>query len=202
MKQVARLRMQPSQKGWLTAAALQYTVIDQPGFIWSVDVAMNNIVQFRGRDLFIDGTGEMLIKLNSLINIVNARGGNLNEATMQRFLGEMVWFPSLAASPFVSWEQMDDSTVRASMSYGGTSCSGTFVIDEHGNVREFSAMRFFGDDPSGSRKLWRMKISRYGMFEGIRVPVEMSSTWKLDDGDWTWLELTVTDVSYNDLALP
>ncbi len=202
VKQVARLRMRPSQKDWLTADALQYTVLDQPGFIWSVDVAMNDLVMFRGRDLFINGTGEMLIKLNSLFNVVNERGVDLNEATMQRFLGEMVWFPSLAASPLVSWEQINDTTVKANMSYRGTSCSGTFVIDKYGDVREYSAMRFFGGDPSGSRKLWRMNISRYGMFQGIRVPVEMTSTWRLDEGDWTWLELTVADLSYNDLALP
>lgn len=202
VKQTARLRMRPSQKDWLMATALQYTVTDPPGFIWSVDVAFNDIVRFHGRDLFVNGTGEMLIKLNSLFNVVNERGGDLNEATMQRFLGEMVWFPSLAASPFIRWEQKDDTTVIAHMSYGGTSCSGTFVIDEHGDVREFSAMRFFGGDPSGSRKLWRMNISRYGMFQGIRLPVEMTSTWRLDEGDWTWLELTVADVSYNDLALP
>lgn len=200
--QTAKLRMRPSQKDWLTATALQYTVTDPPGFIWSVDVALNDIVRFHGRDLFVNGTGKMLIKLNSLFNVVNERGGNLNEATMQRFLGEMVWFPSLAASPLIRWEQKDDTTVTAHMSYGGTSCSGTFVIDEHGDVREFSAMRFFGGDPSGLRKLWRMQISRYGVFAGIRVPVEMSSTWQLDEGNWTWLELTVTDVSYNNMALP
>lgn len=185
--QTAKLRMRPSQKDWLTATALQYTVTDPPGFIWSVDVALNDIVRF---------------KLNSLFNVVNERGGNLNEATMQRFLGEMVWFPSLAASPLIRWEQKDDITVTAHMSYGGTSCSGTFVIDEHGDVREFSAMRFFGGDPSGLRKLWRMQIGRYGVFSGIRVPVEMSSTWQLDEGDWTWLELTVTGISYNNMALP
>lgn len=42
-----------------------------------------------------------------------------------------------------------------------------------------------------------MNIMEYKTFEGIKVPAKMTSTWKLDAGDWTWLKLEVMDIEYN-----
>jgi len=36
-----------------------------------------------------------------------------------------------------------------------------------------------------------MNIPGYKLFEGIKVPAIMSATWKLDEGDWTWMKLEV-----------
>lgn len=69
--QLAVMQMKPEQDNWLTAKAIQYTTIDTPSFIWSVDVKMNSLLNFQGRDKFEEGKGEMLIKLNSLFTIVN-----------------------------------------------------------------------------------------------------------------------------------
>jgi hypothetical protein len=66
--QIAEMQMKPEQDNWMTATAIQYTAIENPAFIWSADVKMNNFLSFQGRDKFEDGKGEMLIKLNSLFN--------------------------------------------------------------------------------------------------------------------------------------
>jgi hypothetical protein len=195
--QIAEMQMKPDQDNWLTAKAIQYTTIDNPAFIWAVDVKMNGLLNFQGRDKFEDGKGEMLIKLNSVFNIVNERGDKLDEGTLQRYIGEMVWFPSLALSPYISWEQIDGNTAKATMSYKGTTGSGTFYINSNGDVTKFSALRFKGNETDAKRHHWEMNILDYKTFEGIKVPSKMTSTWKLDDGDWTWLKMEVTDIKYN-----
>lgn len=126
--QIAEMQINPEQKKWFSATATQYTAIDNPAFIWSVDVKMNSLLNFQGRDKFDEGKGEMLIKINSLFNIVNERGKKLDEGTLQRFLGEMVWFPSLALSSYITWEQIDENTANATITYKGTSGSGTFFF--------------------------------------------------------------------------
>ena len=198
--QIAEMQMKPEQENWLSVTATQYTTIDNPAFIWSVDVKMNGFVNFRGRDKFDDGKGEMLIKLNSLFNIVNERGEKLDEGTLQRYLGEMVWFPTLALSPYITWEQIDGNTAKATMFYKGTSGSGTFYFNSNGDVTKFSAIRYKGNDPDAKRHNWEMNILDYKRFEGIKVPAKMTSTWKLDDKDWTWLKMEVTDLKYNNNA--
>ncbi len=197
VSQIAEMQMNPEQDNWLTATAIQYTTIDNPAFIWSVDVTMNSLLNFQGRDKFDDGKGEMLIKMNSLFNIVNERGEKLDEGTLQRYLGEMVWFPSLALSPYITWEQLDKNTAKATMSFNGTSGSGTFYFNSNGDVTKFSALRYKGNETDAKRYHWEMNIFDYKTFEGIKVPAKMTSTWKLDDKNWTWLKLEITDIKYN-----
>lgn len=197
VSQIAEMQMNPEQDNWLTVTAIQYTTIDNPAFIWSVDVTMNSLLNFQGRDKFDDGKGEMLIKMNSLFNIVNERGEKLDEGTLQRYLGEMVWFPSLALSPYITWEQLDKNTAKATMSFNGTSGSGTFYFNSNGDVTKFSALRYKGNETDAKRYHWEMNIFDYKTFEGIKVPAKMTSTWKLDDKNWTWLKLEITDIKYN-----
>jgi hypothetical protein len=197
ISQKAEMKMKPGQETWISATAIQYTNIDSPAFIWTVDAKMNRLLNFKGRDKFENGRGEMLIKLNSLINVVNAQGEKLNEGSLQRYLGEMVWFPSLALSPYITWEAIDSMTAKASMIYKGTSGSGTFYFNTEGDFIRFSALRFMGNEPGARRYEWILLVDEYRSFEGIKVPSKMTATWKLDNENWTWLKLEIVDVKYN-----
>lgn len=199
--QKAYMLLKPGQKTWMSADAIQYTTTDIPGFIWRVDVRMNSLLQFQGRDKFEEGKGEMLIKLNSLIKVVDERGVKLDEGTIQRFLGEMVWFPSLALSRYITWEALNERSARATITYKGCKGEGTFYYDEEGLVTKFVAMRYKGNDPGAKRQEWTMLISGYETFDGITVPARMTATWKLDDGDWTWLKLEVKDLKFNEKSI-
>lgn len=195
--QIAEIQMKPEQENWMTANATQYTTINNPAFIWTVDVKMNSLLNFQGRDKFENGKGEMLIKMNSLINVINEKGEKLDEGSLQRYLGEMVWFPSLALSPYIAWERINDTTAKATMIYKGTKGSGTFYFNPNGDVTKFSALRYKSNEAESKRHVWTMDISKYKKFKGIKVPAKMTSTWKLDEGDWTWLKLKVTNIKYN-----
>lgn len=199
--QKAELRMKPDQKNWLPAEAVQYTITDVPGFIWSVKVHMNPLLHFLGRDKFEDGKGEMRIRLNALFTIVDEKGERMDEGTAQRFLGEMVWFPSMALSPYISWEAVDDSTAMATMNYQGTSGSGTFHFNDEGNFIRFTAMRFMGNTEDAKRHLWTLDVEAYKSFEGIKIPSRMTASWVLEDEIWTWLKLEIVGMQYNENAL-
>ncbi|HKK76164.1 MAG TPA: DUF6544 family protein [Saprospiraceae bacterium] len=198
LSQEAEMKMKPDQKNWLNAKALQYSTIDKPAFIWSTRVSMNPLLFFLGRDKFEEGQGDMLIKLNALFPVVNEQGEKIDEGALQRYLGEMVWFPSLALSPYITWEPIDTASAKASMEYKGTQGSGTFYFNSEGDFVKFSAQRFMGNEQGAKRHEWVLLVDAYKTFEGIRVPAEMTATWKLEAGDWTWLKLKLVDVKYNE----
>jgi hypothetical protein len=195
--QRAEMKLKPDQTRWMSATAVQYTSIDRPAFVWKVDVRLNSLLNFQGRDKFDDGKGEMWIRMNSLVNVVKEKGPKIDEGTIQRYLGEMVWFPSLALSPYISWKQENDTTATATMVYKGVSGSGTFYYNAKGDVLKYTAMRFKGNEADSKRYEWVLRVLEYRTFEGITVPATMTATWKLDEGDWTWLRLKVTRISYN-----
>ncbi len=195
--QKALMKLKPDQKDWYSAEAIQYTFIEAPAFIWRVDLSMMPLVQIKGRDKFKDGKGEMLIKANSLVTVVDEKGGKIDEGTLQRFLGELVWFPSLALSPFIQWEALDDHSAKATMTYGGITGSGVFYFNEAGDFVKFIAMRYKGNGPEAKKFPWVLTVYGYGTFEGIKVPSQMKATWELEEGDWTWLDLEIVDLQYN-----
>lgn len=198
IEQLAFLKMKQDQKNWLKASATQYTTTEIPAFIWSVEVDMNPLIKFNGRDKFINGNGNMLIKINSLLTIVNEKGSKLNEATLQRYLGEMVWLPSLAVSPFITWEAIDERNARASMNFMGTTATGTFTFSENGNFEMYTALRYLENKPESKKYPWVLTVDSYSVFEGITVPSKMKATWQLQDSEWNWLRLEITGIKYNE----
>lgn len=199
VSQKAQMKIKPDQKEWMDATAFQYSIIDEPAFIWTTNVTMNRFLSFQGRDKFEEGKGEMLIKVNSLFNVIDEKGDQIDEGSIQRFLGEMVWFPSLALSQYISWERINDSSAKATMEYKGTKGSGTFHFNSDGDVIKFTTMRFMGSENNTKRHLWTLTVNEtnaYNSFNGIRVPVNMEAKWSLESGDWTWLKLKVENIEY------
>ena len=199
--QEAQMQMKQGKGGWKTANALQYSTLNTPAFIWCAEVNKGGVITFQGRDKFEDGHGHMIVKMNSLLSVVDERGEKLDEATLQRYLGEMVWFPSLALSPYVTWTEIDANTAVATLSYNGTTGSGTFFFNSEGDIVKYSALRYKDNDKNAKKYVWEMNICDYHDFEGIRVPSVASATWKLDEGDWTWLKLKVIDLKFNENAM-
>lgn len=195
--QKAEMKLKPNQKKWMKATAIQYSTIENPAFIWSVTVKMNPLIRFLGRDKFENGKGAMLIKLNALFNLVHEQGPQLDEGSLQRFLGEMVWFPSMALSPYIKWDPLGENAAKATMTFQGTVGSGIFYFNPNGEVTKFTALRYKGNEPRSKKYEWTMNITDYKTFDGIKVPSKMTSTWKLEEGDWTWLKLEVTDLKFN-----
>ncbi len=197
LKQDFLMKLKPEQEEWYSADALQYFTVEPPAFIWTVKMKMSPLVIVRGRDKFVDGRGEMLMKMNSIINLGTERGSKMDEGTLQRFLGETVWFPSAFLSPFITWESIDRFSAKATMTYKGTTGSGVFHFNEQGDFVRFNTMRYKGNESDGVRYKWEISVLDYSVMNNIKIPSRLSAAWFLDKGPWTWCELEVTELNYN-----
>ncbi len=195
--QSLQLKMKEDQKAWNTAEADQYFTTEPPAFNWKTSIHMNSIINVVGRDKFESGGGEMSIKMFGIVPIADVKNSaKTNEATLQRYLAEIVWFPTAALSPYIKWEPIDDISTKAIMNYRGTECSGIFHFDSSGEFIKFTAMRF-KDVKDDERKLWTVNAIKTAERDGIKIPVECEAKWKLPNQDWTWLKLKIIDIEYN-----
>jgi len=198
LKQKAKIKMKPGQENWTDAYAEQYFTVDKPAFVWKVNMKMMPFVEIVGWDRFMDGKGGMLIKILSMIPVLNSSDNEkINTGTIQRFLAEIVWFPSAAISPYITWESIDNFSVKATMTYKGSTGSGIFYFDENGNFIKFSAQRYMGVEKDATLKEWVITAKENKVINGIKIPVKAEATWKLESGDWTWLKLEITDIEFN-----
>lgn len=196
LTQSAKMKMKQGQEDWFDARAKQLFTTDPPGFIWTVDMAMNPLMQVSGRDVFKDGHGSMRILMDGVVPLVNADGPRIDEGTMQRYLGEMVWFPTAAFSPYLRWEAAGPNSARAIMRLGEKEASGLFEFDAKGDLLRFEAMRFYGNDPGAERFPWVITCQQFGNPGGFWIPVKMQATWHFPGGPWTWLDLRIDSIRY------
>ncbi|SMD45926.1 hypothetical protein SAMN00777080_4599 [Aquiflexum balticum DSM 16537] len=198
MEQLFEIKLKPDQKNWYSTKAKQYITANPPSFIWTARMQVMPLVYASGRDKFIDGKGEMLFKLLSIFPVANdGNNPEINEAALQRFLGEIVWIPSAALEKYIKWEAIDNNSAKATLSYQGTSGSGIFTFNEKGEVEKYTAMRYMGSGPDAKRFEWYIDIAENKEMNGIIVPNKCSATWVLPSGEWTWTEIEVLKINFN-----
>jgi len=192
-------RMRPAPDGIsLPIVAEQWYTVEPPGFIWDATVPVAGIPVVRGRDGYLEGLGVMTIKAGSLIPFVNAAGPEMDQASLLRHLSEMAWFPSAFLRDRVSWEAIDDTTVRVSIADGDLRATGTLEIDPEGRLMEFRSERHAMVGKRFELRPWSAPTYAYGEFEGLRLPVRGAAVWTLPDGTThPYIEVELTEVTYD-----
>ena len=49
---------------------------------------------------------------------------------------------------------------------------------------------------------WSAPVTGYGEFEGLRLPARGPAIWKLPEGDFAYIEVTVTELHYDTAPPP
>ncbi len=200
--QELQLKLKPEQTNWNNGTAEQYFTVQPPAFNWNINTEMSSILSVVGRDKFVDGKGEMIIKLLSLIPVAHAKNDEkVNQASLQRYLAEIVWFPSASLNQYIKWETIDDYSARATMEYKGTKGSGKFYFDSNGTFEKFVAMRYL-DSNDDEPTEWTVTATKTEERNGIKIPVECKASWSLESGKWTWLKLKIKQIEYNVEKIP
>ncbi len=198
LKQKGSLKTSPSGK-WMPFTAEQWFNISPPSFIWKSDVSMWGPLYFFGRDKLCKGKGSMLIKLNGILPVVNITNDlKTDEATMQRYMAEICWFPSAAMESYLHWESLDELTAKASMTINDKTVIGQFTFSPEGDLVSFETKRYMGQGKNASLEIWQINNSSFKVFNGIRIPNRSEVFWKLAEGDFQWLQLEISEIYYND----
>lgn len=198
IKQKGKMKIQLHGR-WMKVEAYQFVRITDPGFLWIADVEAIPYIHLAGRDKYVDGQGHMLIKLLSLITVADSKGKEINQGSLLRYLAETVWYPSAALEKYITWEEIDNTTVKATMRFGGIAASGEFAFNKMGEPVRFEAERYYDREDGATLETWVIDIDEesFKTFGNYRVPTKAAITWELSGGDFTWFRLEITDISYN-----
>ena len=137
-----------------------------------------------------------MIKLLSLIPVVDAVGPKIDQGTMLRFLGELIWFPSAALSPYLTWKALDANRARATMTYQGRTVSGVFEFNAEGDFVSFRCDRYYGGEESSKLEKWYIPATAWGAPGGVRIPTTGDVIWELEAGDFKYYRWEIAKVAY------
>jgi len=196
LKQTGSMRTKPGQSGMDTKAEQYFNTVE-PSFVWKARVNMMPMIYFAGEDKYYNGKGKMLIKVLSIFPVVDAVGKEMDQGTLTRYLGEIVWFPTAALSEYIEWEEIDANTAKATMSYKGTSAYAVFNFAESGKVVSFECERYYNSDEGYRLENYYAPVWNYQEFSGIKIPTQAKAIWRLESGDFEYYDMEITDISYN-----
>ena len=196
LKQIGRIRSKPDGR-WMAMSAEQFITADKPGFIWSAVIDAGYLIKLNGRDKYMGGKGNMLIKALGLVPIADSSGNEIDQSAMMRYLAEIIWLPTAALNNYIQWEYVNETTARATMNYANENVTGLFFFDRDGDIRGFEGKRYGNFEGHFSLETWSIRIVEYKVFTTLRIGNKCEVTWKLKQGDFTWLQLEVTDIHYN-----
>ena len=191
LHQTGRLKTEPGGD-WMQVGAKQTVSVQPPAFVWTASVEAAPQIFLTGRDRYMNGRGEMLIKLLSLVPVVDSSGKEIDQGAMVRYLAEMVWYPWAATQDYIEWEEVDDHHAEATMRYKGVEATGVFTFADGRPVR-FEADRYYDRPDGATKERWVVEMSNHRELSGLEVPTKASITWKLDP-DFTWYELEISSL--------
>ena len=194
--QHGRLKPNPKHK-WRKFSAEQFFNLARPSFVWTAEIGSGPVPALKVRDKFWKGKGNMLIKLLGAFKIADAKGEKINQSSLQRFLSEIVWFPTAALKSYIKWEAVDSTSAKACMDYQGIHGEGIFHFNEEGEFLSFETERYMEKGKESSIEKWSVEAREHGDINGVHAPTKLDVIWKLKEGDFKWMELEVDDIEYS-----
>ncbi|MBI4924064.1 MAG: hypothetical protein HY834_20205 [Devosia nanyangense] len=193
LKQKGRIRG-GADAGWMTFEADETYSVNPPGFIWQAYFPSPLTPMVLGRDEYLEGSGSIVMKMLAALPVAEEHGAEMGPAGLMRYLNEMMWFPAAMLGPNIRIAAIDDNSFRLSIVDRGMTAEATLFVDEAGRVTNFRAQRF----NSATRRLetWETPITGYGTLARLQLPVSGWAVWKLADGDFAYIELEVTELTY------
>jgi hypothetical protein len=150
-----------------------------------------------GQDTYKDGRGHMFGKVAGLFTIFDARGPEMDQGALMRYLNEMMWFPIAFLGDNVTWQAVDDQSADVTFTDCGKSVTARLVFGADGRLTNFIAQRYFENKGQYTLDTWETPMTQYGVLGGLNLPVRGQAVWKLPSGDFPYIDVELTTVEYN-----
>ncbi len=192
--------------GWLPVRVTQYSFFEPTlTRIFYIRTRMFGVVPVYGRDSYIEGKANMLIKPLGVFTVVDEKGPNLDKAELVTILNDMCMFPMGLLDRRVTWEAIDDTSARAHLTDCGITVSGVFFFNkDHDLVNFVTHDREYNDGRGDIRKAaWWTPFRNHREVDGIRIPTGGDAIWDFGEGKekFHYARFTFEDVGYNTFEL-
>ncbi len=196
LKQSGRFRL-GVDRPWMPVAAEEWYTTNPPSLLWKARFKMFGLPLLSARDRYEGGHGHMFGKIAGLFTVFDVRGPELDQATMIRYLNEIMWFPSAFLGENIAWQGVDDHAADVTFTDGGKSVTARMFFDDEGRLTNFTAKRYREIGGDFSLDEWATPITDYGELAGLNLPLRGQAVWHLPEGDLVYADLAITEVKYN-----
>ncbi len=187
-----------ADRPWMPIKADQVYTTNPPAFRWQARFKMVGLWIVTGDDIYQNGHGHMFGKIAGLFTLFDARGPEIDQGTMMRYLNETTWFPIALLNDYITWQAVDDQSFDVTYTDHGQSVTARFFIAPDGRLINFSAMRYRENKGTYTFDRWDTPMTEWGQLGGLNLPTRGQAVWKLPGGDLPYVDIKITEVVYNE----
>ena len=174
---------------WLPIKGKEYFTSEKPGIIWYAKIPFVS-----AKDMYFKGKGNLVIKLLSFIKVVDAKGKEIDQGELLRWLSETTIFPTaLLPSKNLKWEPIDENSAKVIFSDYNQTVDGTFFFNDLGQISHFKAKRY----KDTTLEDWTCSYKDYREVAEMMIPFYFEVKWNLVSGDFCYAKFNIEIIDYN-----
>ena len=193
-----RIRSAPDSR-WMPFEAEQQSFADQPTRLFLMRARMFG-VPVEAFHRAVGGHATMQVTVAGTFPLENASGDAMDRAETVTLFNDMCLLaPGTLIDPSIAWEAVDATTARARFTHGGQMISATLLFNRAGDL-----VNFVSDDRARSEsdgtftpRRFSTPVRDYRDFGPVRLMSFGEARWLLADGEFTYGEFTLIDITYN-----
>lgn len=167
-----------------------YDFVKEPTRVALIDSKMFGI-PFQGIDICKDGKAKMKGTLAKNITLFNTKFDIIDSS----YLSECMMHPSLALQENITYKQIDDYSVEATIRKNGRKTTGIFYFNENYEMTHFIDEKRLSLDTNTYEK-WSAVTSDYKVVNGVNRPTKFQAVWNFSEGDLVYFDSKNMKISY------
>lgn len=167
-----------------------HSFVKEPIRVALIDSKMYGI-PFQGIDICKDGKGSMKGVVAKHITLFNTSFEIIDSA----YLSECLMHPSLALQDNITYKQIDEYSVEATIRKNGVETTGIFYFNENYEMISFVDEKRLSAE-TNTHERWSAIPSEYKIFNGINRPTRFQAVWHYEDRDLIYFDGKDMNVSY------
>lgn len=184
---------------WMPFEAEQYDFFDRPARLFYLR-AKTYGVPFDALHVYSDGHATMRAKAAALLNVVDARGPEMDQSETVTLFNDMCLLApaSLVGAP-IEWQELDAKRLRGTLRLAGQSVSALLWFNDAGELENFTSEdRYLSSDGKRYQKArWSTPVRAYRDFQGRRVASYGEASWALPNGEFAYVRMNLLAVEYD-----
>lgn len=188
------------EKDWAPVKADQTTFINKGTRLFYMMMNYKRI-PINGLHHFEKGEASMVVKLLDLIKVMDNRGEVMNKAETVTFFNDLCIFaPSALIDANITWEEVDELSVKAHYGNEGITVSAELFFNKEGQLINFISndrCEVYSEDDYEQIR-WSTPVSSYKNFNGYNLASIGEAIWHYEDGDFSYIKLNIKNVHYRD----
>lgn len=188
--------MRDKGKDWFSFNSEQYNFFDSPTRLFFMKAKLKSL-PVNGYHRYVAEGASMQIKFLSLFSVVDIDGPELYPTETVTFFNDLCLFaPAALIDKRITWESLDDRSVKAVFTTNNTRISAVLYFNGEGQLVRFTS----GDRMVVSEMKnypFSTPVSNYKNINDYTLPTYGEGVWHYPDGEFVYGKFNVKSIEYN-----